>query len=161
MEVPAGRIGSPNALDRSSDPRQTHSSINDKTVITHETEIDPEAKAKLRKINKPMNRGRALIRPRPEQQSVPRDLYSPSLVVLVLHRSSVKSIVVRSEALLSLVQPLTRVSIARGGDEVVRIVHPFPREGHEREPDTQDRGYGDRSIRQQASRAMIATHGNR
>ena len=50
-------IGSPNALGRISGPAQIQLHDNDKTIISPATEIDPEAKAKLREINKPMKSG--------------------------------------------------------------------------------------------------------
>lgn len=163
MNLSGGRTDSPNAFGWKSDssPRQTHFHNNDKTIISPATEIDPEAKAKLRKINKPMKSGTPTTSS-PNRAPVPRDRLdrrfgrAGSLSVFGQKRyGALRDIVVSRSTIRS------RFYRRGTNDEVLRIVHPSPREGRERELDTQDRGYGDRSIRQQPSRAMTPIHGNR
>jgi hypothetical protein len=57
MTLLDGRTDSPTALGWQFSPCQTHSCENHKTVIRHAADIRSEAKAKLRKTNKPMKSG--------------------------------------------------------------------------------------------------------
>ncbi len=147
MALLDGRTDSPTALGWQFSPCQTYSCENHKTVIRHATDIRSEAKAKLRKINKPMESGtrptsspnRAAMRCRATSSS--RFGRTGSLSVFGQKRCAPA----QRHHCLSF-GPLARARVSRAeatpkDDGVPRVVIPLC-EGQEREPDAPDRGYG-------------------
>jgi hypothetical protein len=152
-----GRTDSPTALGWQFGPCQTHSCENHKTVIRHAADIRSEAKARLRKINKPMKSGtRPTSSPNRTATRCRATVSGRDLVVLALYRSSVKSVVL----------PRRGITVSRSDHSLVLAYseqrrlqgqwsaasrHSSLREGQERKPDTPDRGYGGPLGRQHSS----------